>query len=192
MNLELVEETLYDITAMFFKGATVVWAEQIITKPQLPYITLKTGNVNKSLFPITDKNGNRFYPCNTIAEINLYTKGKPVTVGEHVTGNYANTAVSDLLDFFKFLESDAIIDYLAGKGIDILLNPPVRDLTDLQNDTRYRYRSMAEMTISWSEDANGLYGLGGTETTTNSSGGGTEEMFQAEIEAFEDIEINEN
>lgn len=191
MNLDEVKETLYNMTEMFFKGATIIWSEQIVTKPSLPYVTLKTGGINKSTFPITDDEGNRYYPCSTMLEINLYTKGRPMTIGDNVTGNYANTASSDMLDFFKFLESDRMVDYLASNGIDVLLNPPVRDLTDLQNDSRYRYRSMAEATISWNENADGPYGVGGMATVPNSSGGGTEDMLNTETDIIEEIVISE-
>lgn len=190
MNFNDVRGVLYDAVEMFFKGATVMWSEQINTKPALPYITLKTGGINKTTFPIKDEDGNRYYPCSTIMEINLYTKGKPVTVEENVTGNYANTAVSDLMDFFKFLESDNMVDYLADKGIDIMLTPPVRDLTELLNESRYRYRSMAEATVSWSEDAGGDYGIIGMPSIPNSSGGGTVEMKETEDNIIEEIELN--
>lgn len=191
MNLETVKDTIYDTVDMFFKGATVIWSEQITTKPPLPYVTLKLGGIKKTTFPITDDEGNRYYPCSTVLEVNLYTKGKQIIVGENVTGNYQNTATSDMLDFFKFLESDEIIDYLAGKGLDILLVPPIRDLTELQNDSRYRYRSMAEATVSWSEEANGLYGIGSMATVPNSSGGGTAIMQEAETNTIEEVEIKE-
>jgi len=191
MILEVVKDIIYSTTDMFFKGATVIWSEQIATKPPLPYVTLKIGNIRKTLFPVTDDEGNRYYPCSTMLEVNLYTKGKKITVGEKVTGNYANTATSDMLDFFKYLESDEGIDYLAGKGIDIQLNPPIRDLTELQNDVNYRYRAMAEATVSWSEDANGPYGIGSMATAPNSSGGGTTEMLEAEIDTIEEVEIKD-
>lgn len=191
MNLEEVKERLYDVTEMFFKGATVIWTEQMNTKPQLPYVTLKVSGIRKTTFPITDEKGNRYYPCSTVLEANLYTKGRKVSGGDKVAVNYANTAMSDMLDFFKFLESDTIVDYLAGVGIDISLVPPVRDLTDLQNDRSYRYRSMAEATVSWSENADGPYGIGGMTTAPNSSGGGTTEMSEAVAYAFEETEIIE-
>lgn len=41
MNMESVESVIYDVTAEFFHGATVIWAEQVNTKPDLPYVTLK-------------------------------------------------------------------------------------------------------------------------------------------------------
>ena len=190
MNLEMVKEIIYEVAEKFFSKGTVIWAEQIITKPKMPYITLKVNGINKTFFPVTDDDGNRYYPCNTKLEINLYTKGKPMTIGEKVTGNYANTAMSDMMDFFKFLESDTMIDYLAGKGIDIQLIPPIRDLTELLNDSRYRYRSMAEATISYSETADGPYGVGGF-VLPNNSGGGTEEMAITEEETFVTAEITE-
>lgn len=149
MNMESVESVIYDVTAEFFHGATVIWAEQVNTKPDLPYVTLKTGNLNRTRFPVVDDDGNRFYPCSTLLEINLYTKGKAVTVAENVTGNYANTAASDLQDFFNYLDSEEIVDKLAAHGMDISLEPPVRDLTNLQNDSKYRYRAMAEATVSF-------------------------------------------
>nr|DAI16847.1 MAG TPA: hypothetical protein [Caudoviricetes sp.] len=187
MTLENVKSVLYDVTSDFFKDATVVWAEQINTKPELPYVTLKTGGIRKSQFPIIDGDS-RFYNCSTTLEINLYTKGKAVTTGDKVTGNYVNTATSDLADFFSFLESDIVVDQLAMHGLDICLEPPVRDLTGLQNDSKYRYRSMAEATISFSQEANGPYGLGG-RSIPNSSGGGTSEMANAETDIIEEVEI---
>lgn len=191
MNLKTVREVLYDVTEQFFRGATVLWAEQNNTKPPLPYITLKVSGISKSTFPIIDEEENRYYPCNTILEVNLYTKGSPVTIGNNVTGSYVNTATSDMIDFFKFLESDIMIDYLADKGVDILLNPPIRDLTALENDRAYRYRAMAEATVSWSENADGPYGIGGMSCVPNSSGGGTEEIANRTEDYFTSVEIEE-
>lgn len=133
---------------------------------------------------------NRFYPCSTLLEINLYTKGKAVTVAENVTGNYANTAASDLQDFFNYLDSEEIVDKLAAHGMDISLEPPVRDLTNLQNDSKYRYRAMAEATVSFSQEANGRYGIGGMDAP-NASGGGSAEMADATSGVIEEVEISE-
>lgn len=190
MNLLTAKEAICEVTEMFFKGASVIWTEQMNTKPPLPYITLKMGGVSKSTFPVIDEEDNRYYPCKATLEVNLYTKGKPVVIEKGVTGNYENTATSDMLDFFKFLESDIMVDILAGKGIDVMLMPPVRDLTDLQNDRSYRYRSMAEATVSWSEDADGPYGIGG-QLIPNSSGGGSSEMAEAMIDEITEITISE-
>ncbi len=190
MNMESVESVIYDVTAEFFRGATVIWVEQVNTKPDLPYVTLKTGNINRTRFPVVDDDGNRFYPCNVLLEINLYTKGRAVTIAENVTGNYANTATSDLQDFFNYLDSDKIVDKLASQGMDISLEPPVRDLTNLQNDSKYRYRAMAEATVLFSQEANGSYGIGGMDAP-NASGGGSAEMTDTQIDVIEEVEITE-
>lgn len=188
MNIEDVKKVLYDITADFFKGATVIWAEQINTKPEPPYVTIKTGNIDKTVFPVIDDDGAVSYPCSTKFEINLYTKGRPIKVGKSTTGNFVNTAANDLMQFFVYLESEAVVDKLSLAEIDMLLNPPVRDLTILQNDSRYRYRAMAEATVSFMLDANGAYGISGANIP-NPSGGGTEEMSGKNIEPIKEVTI---
>lgn len=95
MNLAEVKEKLYDLTAMFFNGATIIWSEQINTKPPVPYVTLKCGGINRTSFPVDDGDGRRVYHAKTTWEVNLFTQGQPITAGEGVTGNYANTATSD-------------------------------------------------------------------------------------------------
>lgn len=191
MNLAEVKERLFDLTELFFNGATVIWSEQINTKPPLPYVTLKCGGVNRTSFPVDDGDGRRVYQAKTTWEVNLYTKGQPITVGEGVTGNYANTAVSDLTEFTVFLDSERIVDIIAGYGMDVTLMPPVRDLTNLQNDSKYRYRAMAEFSVSYVQEADGPYGTGGMPFVPNSSGGGTKEMADAVSETIEEVEITE-
>lgn len=191
MNLEEAKESLYDITAMFFRGAAILWAEQINTRPAPPCVTLKMGALQRNAFPLVDEEGSRYYSCRTTAEINLYTMGKPITVKDNVTGNYANTATSDLMDFFNFVESEEITDKLAGKGIEVTLIPPVRDLTVLLNDSKYRYRAMAEAAVTFAQEVNGLYGIGGMPDVPNYSGGGEAEMAAEEIADIEGIEVSE-
>lgn len=191
MNLAQVKEKLYELTNTFFQGATVIWSEQINTKPPLPYLTLKCGGVNRMVFPVKDKEGRRAYQTKITFEVNLFTKGQPITVGEGVTGNYANTAVSDLTEFANFLDSEEMVSSIAGYGMDLLLLPPIRDLTELQNDSKYRYRAMAEFTVSYVQEADGAYGIGSMPLIPNSSGGGTKEMIETEIETIETVEITE-
>lgn len=191
MKLENVKSIIYDIVCSFFRGAKVIWAEQINTKPELPYLTLKTSGINKSRFPIIDEEGSRFYLCSTMLEINLYTKGNPITIANNVTGNYSNTATSDLNDFFNYLESEEIVDRLASEGLNISLEPPIRDLTGLQNDSKYRYRAMAESVVSFSIMANGMFGVSGNyDDLPNSSGGGGNDMHKDMI-YIENIDIKQ-
>lgn len=191
MNLEAVKEVIYDLVSGFFGEATVLWSEQINTKPPLPYVTLKVSGINKTRFPVLSEDDIRYYPSSTTLEINIYTKGQAITTSNHVTGNHSNTAMSDLNDFFNYVDSEMMVDWLANKGIDISLIPPIRDLTDLQNDSKYRYRSMAEATVSFAEEADGPYGISGMYATPNSSGGGKTEMKDTVSDVIEEIEIKE-
>lgn len=191
MNLTEVKERLYDAAVQFFAGGTVVWAEQIGTKPEPPYVTLKTGSLSRTAFHVEDGEGVRSYQCSTAAEVNLYTRGQPVTEGESVTGNCINTATEDLMEFSNFLESEAMADFFTGYGMSVLLIPPIRDLSFLQNDSKYRYRAMAEYAVTFVEEASGRYGLSGMSKAPNSSMGGTEEMVKEPIGVIEDFELKE-
>lgn len=197
MNLNEVKNAVYDVVSMFFAGASVIWAEQTNTKPPLPYVTLKMGGVGRTRVPVVDKdNFNKmYYPSSATMEINLYTAGKPVAAGDQEeeppvnesTDNYENTAVSDLTEFFNYLESEYTTDYLTGRGVDISLNPPVRDLTSLQNNRGYRYRAMAEAAVSFSWEADNAYGVGCMPDIPNSSGGGNHKMAGTPIEPIRKV-----
>lgn len=191
MNLAEAKDRLYDMAAAFFQGATVIWAEQANTKPTPPYATLKCGNVVRTAFPVDDGEGWRGYQTQTTLEVNLYTKGQTVAGGGNASASRANTAASDLTEFANFLDSDAMVDMIAGCGMDVQLMPPVRDLSDLQNGTQYRYRAMAEFSVTFAQEAGGSYGTVGMPLVPNSSGGGTEEMAGEESAAIEAIEIEE-
>lgn len=192
MSLSLVRGQIFSLVSEFFRGATIAWAEQVNTKPDIPYVTLKTGAINKSLFPVSDEvPGTAYYICNTVLEINLYTRGREVRIeaDDDCLVNYENTAVSDLMDFVLFLESEEILDRIAGYNLDIQLVPPVRDLTELLNDSKYRYRSMAEFTVSFVLESSGRFGVSGMEQIPNSSGGGSVELADSTTETIENIII---
>ncbi len=192
MNLVEVKERLYDSAACFFAGAVVIWAEQIGTRPEPPYVTLRMGEISRTAFPVEDDEGRRSYHCSTAVEVNLYTRGRSLTEeGTDITGNYINTATADLMEFSSFLESDEQTNVFAGYGMGVSLMPPIRDLTFLQNDGSYRYRAMAEYAVSFVEEAGGRYGLSGMPMVPNSSGGGTAEMTAAGIEFIEEVSIGE-
>lgn len=95
------------------------------------------------------------------------------------------------MEFSGFLESEAMLDFFTGCNMSVLLMPPIRDLTSLQNDSKYRYRAMAEYVVTFVEEAGGRYGLSGMKTAPNSSGGGTEEMVREPIGVIEDFELKE-
>ncbi len=69
--------------------------------------------------------------------------------------------------------------------------PPVRNLTGLQNSTQYRYRAMAEFTVTYVQEADGQYGISSMPMVPNSSGGGISDMAAAETEAIKEVELIE-
>ena len=191
MNLVEVKEVLYDATECFFAGAAIIWTEQINTKPPVPYVTIKTGGIRRDNFPIIDEEGHSVYQCSTTLEVNLYTNGKPMPSGKNQTGNFIDTATSDLSEFAIFLDSERMTDFFSKRGVGILLMPPVRNLTGLQNSTQYRYRAMAEFAVSYVEEADGQYGISSMLMVPNSSGGGTSDMAAATTDAIENVELIE-
>lgn len=188
MTIDGIREVMYGLVAEFFQGATVIFANQLNTRPEPPCVTIKTGDIDRTTFPVEDEDGKRYYPCDTTLEINLYTRGRKVSGGDNETGNYSNTAAADLSEFFDFLEGEHATNVLARNSMSVMLRPPVRDLTDLQNDSKYRYRAMAEATLSYAQEADGPYGMGG-KLAPNASGGGTQEMVDAKTEEVESVEI---
>ena len=191
MNLTEVRERLYDAAALFFRDAAVIWAEQVGTKPEPPCVTLKTGSISRTAFHVEDGEGTRSYQCGTTLEVNIYTRGHPASEEMAVAGNCINTATADLMEFSNFLESEDVADFFTGYDMSVLLMPPVRDLTALQNDSKYRYRAMAEYAVTFVEEAGGRYGLSGMTMVPNASGGGTEEMMKEPIGVIEDFELKE-
>ena len=191
MNLTQSREALYEMVASYFKGATIVWVEQSNTKPKLPYITLRVGQVTRNENILRDADG-KYYQCNVKVELNLYTKGKPVKIDGKSTGNYINTATADMADFFFYLDSDEGILKQSALGITLVGSSQVRDLSQLENDTAYRFRANAEATLYFDMDANGAYGMSGMDEATSSSGGGTDEMYTAEDSYFDEVEGGNN
>lgn len=190
MILEEVEKQIYEVIKSYFAGATVLWTELGNTKPLLPYVTLKLGTIKRAAFPIEEEETEereRSYQYSAILEVNLYTKGRPAVMGKATT--YINTALSDLMQFSNYLESEYITDLLSDNGIGISLMPPERDVSFLEKNNDYRYRSMAEYAVSFVMKAEGAYGIGGREMP-NASGGGTKELADTLIEAIKDIQIN--
>ena len=189
-TFDTVRERLYDITARFFAGATVIWAEQTNTQANLPYVTMKLGGIRRSTHPVCDPAFGPCYHCETVAEFNLYTQGRAITVAKKATGNFVNTAASDLMEFANFMESPGVIDALSNPPISVILKGEVRDLSFLENDRHNRYRAMAEFDVSYVMPADGWYGVLGNQAP-NASGGDTEGLASEVIEAIEEAEVEE-
>jgi hypothetical protein len=191
MTLEEVKQELYDIVAKYHPTAMVVWEKTKGVKPRPPYITLGYSNLDRSSHRIaTEAWDHMYYNYTFTFAINLYTLGKEIKLNGASTGAYENTAVEDLEEFIRFLDSDEITDLLADKGVTIVLNPPIRDLSELIGDTKFNYRSMAEFSVTFVGTADGRYGVMG-DVAPNSSGGGSEEFAEAEISAITNVIIQE-
>lgn len=190
MVLKEVKNILREIVKRYHPGAIVVWANTKGVTPVPPYITLGCRNLNRTAFPMSGKNGeHRYYSYDFIFEINLFTSGRKVQADEGFY--YENTAVEDLEEFIRFLDSDEITDELSEKEISVICNPPIRDLSELINDVQFRYRSMCEFSVSFTGLSDGRYGVAGSAQIPNPSGGGSAEMANAEPDFIEEAEIEE-
>lgn len=190
MNIGEVKQFLYDLVAMYHPGATIAWTKTGGVKPKAPFISLAYSNLERSQFPVTNDEGDNYYNYSMIFEINLYTKGKEVKVGDEKY--FENTAVEDLDEFVRFLDSPKITDITSGSNVTIIFNPPVRDVSKLIGDTKFNYRSMAEFTVSFTDKASGEYGVQNKTVVPNPSGGGTQEYAGAEINPIESVSIEED
>lgn len=190
MTFPEVKKFLYELVKRYHPGAVAVWTKTKGVMPKPPYITLGYRNLNRSAFPLSDDEAeHRYYNYDFVFEVNLYTAGKKINAG--AGSYYENTAVEDLEEFVRFLDSDGITDELAEKGITIVMNPPIRDLSELIGDTKFDYRSMCEFKVSFAGLADGRYGVSGSQAAPNPSGGGMEEFAEAETYAIKEIKIQE-
>lgn len=196
MNLRTLKEKLYEIVSIYFQGATVIWAEQHIVKPILPLITLKTGPLSLPTFSINDESNDvptGYYPSRVSLEINLYTVGALVESEEGEIGATENTAVNDMMDFLRFINSQHVTELCEQYDIAIMPSGPIQDLTGLLNDTRYQYRAMLELSVDFMQEARGYAGIT-PETGTweqTSSGGGSQELADKATGYFTTVAIEE-
>lgn len=202
MTLSELKDYVYNLVSEYFKGATVVWAEQYMVSFQLPLVTLKMKDLSLPLFPIRMEDKKAPVDCYEVSrglEINLYTKGKEIKVNGKMIGT-ENTAVDDMLCFLLYLQSDYVTEKNADHNVNLLPSAPVQDLTALVNDTRYEYRSMQEFTLHFVLENYGFAGqstkvcpdAGDADFQQTASGGGSTELDKKERGYFETAEITEN
>ena len=224
MDVSGVRKALLELTRYYFRGATVTFSRQSkMAKQGVPLVTLYTGVVTRPINPpqkVIDGRPVSFYPSSVPVQIDLFTKGRKVDMGEGFTPVMENTAVDDLLAFVNFLNSEFVAHYCEGKDIAIVIPNTVEDLTGLINDTSYEYRAMVEITVYFTQYAIGYSGslsddsvvhgydehgnpiTGGdiqaddvTEldpaVSTSPSGGGNPEVLGDERGYFENVEIND-
>lgn len=192
MNIREAKKYSRDIVATYFGDGHVFYAEQKMAKKPVPYLTVKFSGSGKSRSKITkhDRESQLFkdyWQANIKMELNLYTLGKNIAPKD-AEPVYENTAVEDMDDFMKFLCSDEIVEDMDRNNIVIAINGRIRDLSFLENDSEFRYRSMAEFDVNFIDSSYGAYGQNAIADLPNTSGGGTKEMV-ADSSVIENIEV---
>lgn len=187
MTVGEVKQFLYELVLLYHPNDMIKWTKTGGVKPKPPFIALAVRNLERSSFPITSESGINYYNYSMLFEINLYTVGKLITG----TSAYENTAIDDLEEFVRFLDSETITDKIAQSNICIQLNSPINDLSELIGDTKFNYRSMAEFIVTFTGKAEGRYGVAGAATIPNSSGGGNADYAEAETYEIKEVEIKE-
>ena len=188
MNINGVKNAIYEIVSRYFAGATVAWGDTNMTKPRLPFITLKLGDVQRALWPNKKYvNGEAVYdyPSQARLTVNLFTRGKQVLQGEG-TAIREDTSENDMMEFLNFVNSDWFIQWEKGKNIYIRPDGPVRPLSALTNDVNWEYRSMAEFVVAYTEIAEGAT----TVWSQNPSGGGSKELADITNGWFDHVHID--
>lgn len=192
MNFGEAKKYSRDIVAVYFGDGHVFYAEQKMAKKPVPYLTVKFSGLGKVRSKITkyDRESQCFkdyWQANTKMELNLYTLGKNIAPKD-AEPVYENTAVEDMDDFVKFLCSDEIIEDMDRNNIVIAINGRIMDLSFLENNSEFRYRSMAEFDVNFIDSSYGLYGQNAIAELPNPSGGGTKEMV-ADSSVIEKVEV---
>lgn len=187
MNINGIRSAIYEITHRYFAGATVAWGETNMTKPSLPFITLKLGDVRRELFPIMKyKNGvqHYYFPSQVRLTVNLFTRGKKTLQGAD-TAIREDTSENDLMEFVTFVSSDWFISWENSKNIYIRPDGPVRNMSALTNDMNWEYRAVAEFIVAYTEEASGAT----TVWSQNPSGGGSSDLADITSGYFERVNL---
>lgn len=209
LTLNQLKQAIFSHFSAYWGGAAVAWGATNKVKPLAPLVILQLGTVTRATQPITQMvNGIVFsaYPSEAPLQIDLYTKGNTVSTPE---GSYAeNTAVSDLLDFVNYLDSTATIEWSNQNNVGVSLMGGVQDLSEVINDSRWQYRAMSEIRLTftqWAAEYNGVLnessiifnkngvpiGVNNANWQPTASGGGTEELARVKSGAFEETPINQ-
>lgn len=190
MTIEEVKAKIREVAASYFTPESVFFAEQKMSAKAVPMITLTFGDLTKTFHPIVENDSNpeervMTWTVKSLLDIDVFTQGKPIG------NNFKNTAVSDLQDFIYFLESDEIIDELSEYGITILPQTGVRNISELFNDTKFRYRANTQFMVVFTEATGGPYNSR-YHVVPDSSGGGRQAYVDAETDYFTSVEIKED
>lgn len=193
MRLYDLKEYLHDLVSRYFQQATVIWANEVSTKPSLPLVMLRLGNLSRQSFPSEEpvEDGSvRYYGSTVDLEVQVFSKGGKIG------GGYSDDTVADLNEFLLYLESPEITDELFGKDLAIDIGTPVQSIPALLGEAKNEFRAMVELTVNFTQETAGAYDLKQSEKdpeewTPTSAGGGSIEQVSEENEFIEHIEFEE-
>ena len=193
MRLYDLKEYLYDLVSRYFQQATVIWANEVSTKPSLPLVMLRLGNLSRQSHPSEEpgEDGSvRDYGSTIDLEVQIFSKGGKIG------GGYSDDTVADLNEFRLYLESPEITDELFNKDMAIDIGTPVQSIPALLGEAKNEFRAMVELTVNFTQETAGAYDLKQSEKdpeewTPTSAGGGSIEQVSEENEFIEHIEFEE-
>ncbi len=192
MKMSELRSVVKNLVKTYWQGATIVEAKQTNTQPPMPYVTLGWGKLIMATFSNTIDEESEAIDCRIRLTVNLYTDGKARTKKNNTTTNYENTAIEDMMSFVDYLSSEYALAYMVENNISILQDGLLEDLSDLETDTQYRYRAIAEFIVSFQNERTGYYGISSDTIVPTASGGGTEEQKNTPIGYFTEAEIEED
>lgn len=191
MNLSELKEHLHNIIQTYFGGATVAWAEQKIVKPTLPLITLKLDSLTyplHSIKVIDSDESTGYIPSSVRLEVQLFTEGEE-KIDDEGDKYIVNTAMSDMMDFVNYINSDYVLDICDELDIAIRTEGPIQDISALLNDTRYEFRAMQDFFVSFTQTSAGKAGISRLDWQQTPSGGGTAELADMQDDFIENDSI---
>lgn len=191
MTVEELRDVLWNIVSEYFEGAVVRWSETKGVKSTKPLITLNLNNIVPTQHYINDEeNGEQIAvkPFSASLEVQLFTHGRRRTDSNGNT-YYTNTAVSDMVAFAHYMQSDFVSEWCDHYNIALRTDSPVNDISAVV-DTAYEYRAMQQYIVSFLSESRGKAGVSpfGEEFTPTASGGGTQQLAAQRTGVFENVD----
>lgn len=204
MNSKELRAVLLDIVKMYFANANVIWSQGNNSQREKPCVALKLRSAGRAVHSsdVQVEGVLRGYiPSKSILQVDLYTYGEKIEVGNGMLPIFDNTAVPDLEDFCNFILSVKVLEVCDEKNITILQNGDVIDVTSLLDGVSNEFRAQVEFEVHYMQEVEGAYGVSvpmfvpedsegnPSNFVPTPSGGRTEEQVNTEIGYFVEVEI---
>ena len=218
MDIAEAKNLVYGLLNQFFTGASVLHAKQSnAVKPSAPLVTLTVVSTKRALYPpqkMVDGVPVSYYPTTLMFQVDLYTRGSPVSDRPGFSVTMENTALNDLIGFANFVSSEYVLAWCNEHDISLSPAAEARDTTELLNDASYQFRATLELEMGFTHKAVGYTHLlapssikhstpegeaagddGAADVTVvpefapSASGGGSEELAKESGGYFTEAEI---